>query len=49
VRRRRRELLEELFSAKKKRQVLLVLLDKYNKKVKEIKQELIELESNYNF
>ena len=41
--------MEELFSAKKKRQVLLVLLDKYNKKVKEIKQELIELESNYNF
>ena len=41
--------MEELFNAKKKRQVLLVLLDKYNKKVKEIKQELIELESNYNF
>ena len=41
--------MEELFNAKKKRQVLLVLLDKYNKKVKEIKRELIELESNYNF
>lgn len=41
--------MEELFNAKKKRQVLLVLLDRYNKKVKEIKQELIELESNYNF